>query len=181
MRTARRYLQIVALLSGFLPWCGVEQGQVIRVGPPKPRFSGSGTLSVSVSPGSQSMTLTPQGENYVGYNLTVSWDGSTTAGINVYAYVASTAALVTADGSASIPNSALNVFSPFGHFSSSYQTFTGSVPVAGYGAQVVAEPSQALTTGSNTYPVFILVGLGNLPQQPAGVYTGTIYFIAQEY
>jgi hypothetical protein len=127
------------------------------------------------------MTLTPQGDNYVAYNVTTSWDGSTTGGINVYAYVMSTAALVTADGSASIPNSVLNIFAPSGGVCFCYQTFTGAVPVSGYGAQVIAQGTQALTTGSRTDTMFVLVELGGLPQQPAGVYTGTIYFIAQEY
>jgi hypothetical protein len=174
-------LQTLVLLTGILPGCGVEQGQVIRVGTPKPQFSGSGTLSVTVSPSSQTMTLQHSSDNYIAYNLTTSWTGSTTGGINVYAYVTSTRALVTADGSASIPNTALNVLSFSGGVCFCYQTFTGSVPVAGYGAQVVAQGSQALTTGSRTDTMYILVELGNLPQQPAGVYTGTIYFIAQEY
>jgi len=181
MRTVCRCLQAVALLTGILPGCGVEHGQVIRVGPPKPRLTGSGTLSISISPGSQSMVLTPQGDAAVGYNVTTSWAGSTTGGINEYAYVTSTTPLMTADGSASIPNSAVEVITFNGTVCFCFQPLTGTVPVAGYGAQVLALPPQALNTGSRTDTVSVLVELGGLPQQPAGVYSGTIYFIAQEY
>jgi hypothetical protein len=168
-------------LSVMLPVCGSMVGQAIRVGRPKPAFSGSGTLSLGVSPNSASIPLTRLGEGVTLLYVTTAWSGSTTGAIQVNAYFASTTAMITADGLANIPSSAIYAYARGGGVADSFQPFTANTPVPGASVGLVSMPSQALTSGNRTDPVFILIELGNLPQQAASTYKGTIYFIASEY
>jgi hypothetical protein len=166
----------------MLGW-GTVRGQAIRVRPAKakPMFSGSGTLSVAITPTSASFPLTVQGSNYAAFTVTTSWTGSTVGAINVYAYFSSPNALQTAGGAATIPSANVFAFSTTGGFAGAgYQPLTQNVPVTGSSVEFATQSSQALTTGSRTDNLFILIALFN-PQQAAGTYTGTLYITAQEY
>jgi hypothetical protein len=167
---------LLALLA-----CGTMCGQAIRVGKPKAAFSGSGTLSLAVSPNSASIPLTRLGEGVTLFLMTTAWSGSTTGAIQVNAYFGSTTGLVTADGLANIPTSAIYAYARGGGVSDGFQPFTANTPVPGASVGLVSMPSQALTNGNRTDPIFILIELGNRPQQAASTYTGTIYFLAEEY
>jgi hypothetical protein len=144
-------------------------------------LSGSGTLSVAISPTSASFPLTVQGASFATFSVTTSWTGSTVGAINIYAYFSSPNALQTAGGAATIPTSNVFAFSTTGGFAGAgYQPFTQNVPIAGSSVEFATQSSQALTTGNRTDNLFILIALYN-PQQAAGTYTGTMYITAQEY
>jgi hypothetical protein len=169
----------------ILPTASSVHAQVVKVAPKSIRPEvGTGSLSVSAAPSMVSFNLTP-GQITAGnspVSITTTWSGSTVGStMSLYGYfVSSTAALTGTTNSVPIPSSAV-----FGQMTTglptSFSPFTQTNPVGGAAASLTLF-SQAITgsgAGSRTDALNLTIDLTNLPQLPAGTYTGTLVIQAQ--
>ena len=139
-----------------------------------------GSLSVSASPSSVSMTLIPGSQSTASPAITITNLLSLTAlgTFSLYASFSSTSALTTAQGD-TIPASAV-----FGKCSGSagYASFTQLGPLGTSTSLLLYTTSSLATLLLNqTQTCSLMIDLTGLPRLPAGTYSGTLIIQAQAF
>lgn len=163
---------------------GVVLSQVVRVGKGRagPTVTGGGSVTVTAAPALVSFPLVSQGVAAAdsGVVVTTIWTGhSRLSALNLYGYFSRASAALTGGSEAeTIPSSAV-----LGQLSTGttriYTPFTQSNPIAGASLLLYCELFLNGGNGSRTDTLNMEINLKELPQLPAGSYTGTLYLQAQ--
>jgi hypothetical protein len=158
--------------------------QAVRVGQggarPAPILGGS--VTVTAAPAFVSFRLISKGvaASSSGVGVTTTWTGlSRLCKLNLYGYFsAASAALTGGSPVVNIPTSAVLGQVPTG-FPSAYTPFTQGNPIGGASLLLYCEFFMAGGSGFRTDTLNMEINLEDLPQLPAGTYTGTLYLQAQ--
>ena len=161
-------------IPGQAQWVKIDSTRRIR-----PQLS-VGSLSVSASPPSVSMTLIPGSQSTASPTITITNLLSLTAlgTFSLYASFSSSSALTTTSGD-SIPSSAV-----FGKCSSSagWGSFTQSGPLAANSSLLLYTTNSLATLLLNqTQTCNLRIDLTSLPNLPAGIYSGSLIIQAQAF
>jgi hypothetical protein len=173
---------------GFLLCVHASEGtaQAVRVGKPVVRLGASvgGSVTVTAAPAFLSFQLVARGvaAGSSGVGVTTTWTGmNRLARLNLYGYFPGAgSALAGGSPPVNIPSSAVLGQVPAG-VPSSFTPFTQSNPAGGTSAGLLlyCEPFLRGGTGTRTDTLNMEIDLKDLPQLPAGSYTGTLYLQAQ--
>jgi hypothetical protein len=155
--------------------------QAVRVGKAAARLGASvgGSVTVTAAPAFVSFQLIARGvaASSSGVGVTTTWTGmSRLARLNLYGYFpGARSALAGGSPPVDIPSSAVLGQVPAGA-PSSFTPFTQSNPAGGASAGLLlyCEPFLSGGTGSRTDTLNMEIDLKDLPQLPAGSYTGTL-------
>jgi hypothetical protein len=179
---AKRIGFVLCLLFSFGTVGGAAQ--VVRVGQdgPKPAGALGGSVTITVAPAFMSFHLVSKGvaASSNGVGVTTIWTGlSRLCKLNLYGYFpSSSVALSGGSSGVNIPTSAVlgqvTTGSP-----STYTPFTHSNPMSGASLLLLCELFMRGGNGSRTDTLNLEIDLENLPELPAGTYTGTLYLQAQ--
>ena len=158
--------------------------QAVRVGlgGAKPAATLGGSVTLTAAPAFVSFRLISKGvaTSSAGVGVTTTWTGlSRLCKLNLYGYFSSAGAALT-DGSpaTNIPTSAVLGQMSMG-LPTAYTPFTQSNPIAGASLLLYCELFMMGANGSRTDTLNLEINLEDLPQLPAGTYTGTLYLQAQ--
>jgi hypothetical protein len=173
---------VLCLLFSF----GTVRGmaQVVRVGQggPKPAAVLGGSVTISVAPAFMSFLLVSKGvaASSSGVGVTTTWTGlSRLCKLNLYGYFSNPGAALTGGTPAvNIPTTAVLGQVPTGS-ALTYTPFTRSNPASGASLLLLCELFMSGGNGSRTDTLNMEIDLEDLPQLPAGTYTGTLYLQAQ--
>ena len=158
--------------------------QAVRVGQgvAKPAAVLGGSVTVTATPASVSFHLISKGvaTSSAGVGVTTTWTGlSRLCKLNLYGYFSSAgAALTNGSPATNIPTSAVLGQVPTG-FPKAYTPFTQSNPIGGASLLLYCELFMMGANGSRADTLNLEINLEDLPQLPAGTYTGTLYLQAQ--
>ncbi len=139
-----------------------------------------GNIAVSTTPAMVNLALVPGSRSAVSPAITITYAVNLTllSSFSLYAYFATTSALTDSSGDV-IPSSAVYGQCPGGS-PTSFMPFTQSGPFASGSSLLVYQTSSLLTLGANKNQVCtLLIDLTNLPQLPAGSYSGNLVIQAQ--
>ncbi len=163
---------------------GEALSQAVRVGKGRvwPTVTGGGAITVTAAPALVSFPLASQGVAAAdsGVVVTTTWTGhNRLSALNLYGYFSRAGAALTGGSPAvNIPSSAV-----LGRLSTGstpiYTPFTQSNPIAGASLLLYCELFLAGSNGSRIDTLNMEINLTDLPQLPAGSYTGTLYLQAQ--
>ena len=173
---------VLCLLFSFGTVGGTAQ--VVRVGQggPKPAAVLGGSVTITAAPAFMSFHLVSNGvaASSSGVGVTTTWTGlSRLCKLNLYGYFSSSGAALTGGTPAvNIPTSAVLGQVPTGS-PSTYTPFTRSNPMSGASLLLLCELFMGGGNGSRTDTFNMEIDLEDLPQLPAGTYTGTLYLQAQ--
>jgi hypothetical protein len=158
--------------------------QVVRVGQggAKPAAALGGSVTITAAPAFMSFHLVSKGvaASSSGVGVTTTWTGlSRLCKLNLYGYFSSSGAALTGGTPAvNIPSSAVlgqvQTGSPL-----TYTPFTRSNPMSSASLLLLCELFMGGGNGSRTDTLNMEIDLEDLPQLPAGTYTGTLYLQAQ--
>jgi len=181
---SRRIRHVFTLALGLTPF--LAYGQVRQIGAPKPspHITIGDSVTVTATPSAVSFQLVAGGVALASNPIvvTTAWSGiSLLSSVNVYAYFgSSTAALSGSSPIVNIPSSLISGKDATG-IPTSFTPFSQAVPVAGASLQLYSLSSLLSLGGSHTDTLTLQIDLTTLPQLPAAVYTGVLYFQAQAF
>ena len=164
-------------------WCvvGASSSQVVKLNSPRARPELSlGNLSLTASPSTINMSLTPHGLSAPSPTLTITNQvGLTALGtFSLWGYFSSTNALASTAGDV-IPSSAVLMKCPSGT-PTSYTPFTQSSPWSGGSSVLIFQTNSLVTLALlATQTCTLEIDLSSFPQLPAGTYSGTLIIQAQ--
>ncbi len=157
-------------------------GQVVRLNRPgvlRPRYVSVGVLSLTASPSTVTVPLVAGGQAAASSVITVTTNVNLTVlgTFSVYAYFATPNALTSTNGDI-IPSSAV-----YGRVTSgipvTFTPFTQNGPFATGSSLLLFQSGAIALVGIVTESLYLRFDLSGQPQQPAGVYTGTLILRAQ--
>lgn len=173
---------IMKVLILFMAATYAAGGQWVKLNSTRAASSGAsnGNISVSTSPTSVNLPLVPGGRSAISPTITISYAVNLTVLTNfsLYASFATTSALTDSAGDV-IPSSAVFGQCPNGT-PTSFTAFTQSGPFASGSSLMVYQMSSLATLlATRSQTCSLLIDLTNLPQLPAGSYSGNLVLQAQ--
>jgi hypothetical protein len=173
---------VLCLLSYFGTAVGAAQAVRVGQGGSKPAAIVGGSVTITTAPAFMSFHLVSKGvaASSSGVGVTTTWAGlSRLCKLNLYGYFSSSGAALTGGTPAvNIPTSAVLGQVPTGS-PLTYTPFTRSNPMSGASLLLLCELFMSGGNGSRTDTLNMEIDLEDLPQLPAGTYTGTLYLQAQ--
>jgi hypothetical protein len=173
---------VLCLLSYFGTAEGVSQAVRVGQAGPKPAAVVGGSVTITAAPAFMSFHLVSQGvaAGSNGVGVTTTWTGlSRLCKLNLYGYFSSSGAALTGGSPAvNIPTSAVMGQVPTGS-PLTYTPFTRSNPMSGASLLLLCDIFMSGGNGFRTDTLNMEIDLEDLPQLPAGTYTGTLYLQAQ--
>ena len=179
---ARTALILPAAILCLLPAVPPARAQVVSIGRRgglRPRLTSVGVLSLTASPSSVTVPLVAGGQAAASSVITVTTNINLTVlgTFSVYAYFASPNALTSTNGDV-IPSSAVYGCVTSG-IPTTFTSFTQNGPFATGSSLLLFQSSAIALIGVVTESLSLRIDLSGQPQQPAGVYTGTLILRAQ--
>lgn len=173
---------VLCLMFYFGTVGGAAQAVRVRQSGPKPAAALGGSVTITAAPAFMSFDLVSKGvaASSSGVGVTTTWTGlSRLCKLNLYGYFSSSGAALTGGTPAvNIPSSAVLGQVPTGS-PLTYTPFTRSNPISSASLLLLCDLFMGGGNGSRTDTLNMEIDLEDLPQLPAGTYTGTLYLQAQ--